>query len=209
MIARLTDDDVARMLAVLRPRGDAWRNGGSDEIDGSVMGQVFGGLGASYGPAFRRVVDLVDEFYCSTALETVDAWAREYGVPDGCDPFADVCEKVNAVGDTTPAYAVAAAARRGWSITIDQVFITNVEDCCCGLAQVGMASCGATNGVAWVISVSLSQSAAYVAQDSYPPLAGLMRAGDMLDCPADIAPLVCLLRRIGPAHADLDFITTI
>lgn len=200
-----TDEQLAQSLAAHRPRGDAWRNGGFDALDGSVMGDVFAALGAAFGPTDRRVCDLVDEFFCSSATETRDIWAREYGVPDGCDPFADICEKVNAVGDTTPAYAEAAAMLRGWSISIAEEFITRVEDCCMGMGLMGTMLMGAEQGVAWRITVDRGHSPAYQAPASTGPIMGLMLMGDVLDCLPDVEGLRCLIRRIAPAHIDLVF----
>lgn len=202
-----TDADVAAALAVLRPRGDAWRNGGADELAGSVMGLFFDALGAGFGPTHRRFCALVDEYFCSTAVETIDLWAAEHGVPDGCDPFADVCEKVNAVGDTVPAYSVAAASRRGWSIAIGEEFITSPMAGACGLGLAGAAICAAQTGVTWRITVDLAASPSFSGVRRRPALAGLAQAGGALVCPPDIGGLVCLIRRIAPAHADLIFTT--
>lgn len=202
-----TDEEVARGLATLRPRGDAWRHGGHDGLNGSTMAGFFAGLGAALGPTERRFCALIDEFFCSSAIETLDLWALEYGVPDGCDPFADVCEKVNAVGDSTPAYAVAAALRRGWSITVAQEFTTIVEDCCMGMGLMGTTIMGAEQGVAWRITIDLAASPSYSLPAEIEPLLGLILLGDGLNCGPDIEPLTCLIRRIAPAHADLDFIT--
>lgn len=200
-----TDAQLAVQLAALRPRGEAWRNGGFDALDGSVMGGFFAALGAAIGPTDRRVCDMVDQFFCSSATETLDIWAREYGVPDGCDPFADICEKVNAVGDTVPAYAEAAALRRGWSIAIAEEFITRVEDCCMGMGLMGTMLMGAEQGVTWRIVIDRAASPAYQAPASTGPIMGLMLMADVLDCDPDNEALRCLIRRIAPAHADLVF----
>lgn len=202
-----SDEQIARSLAALRPRGDAWRHGGFDALDGSGMGGFFGGLGAAFGPTDRRVCDMVDEFFCSSAAETLDLWALDFGVPDGCDPFEEVCDKVNAVGDTIPAYAQAAALRRGWSIAIAEEFITGVEDGCYGAGLYGTQLYAAEQGVAWRITVDLSASPAYQRYVDVEPLFGLMLHGDSFDCGPDIEGLKCLIRRIAPAHADLIFET--
>lgn len=202
-----SDQEVAAQIAALRPRGDAWRHGGHDGLDGSVMGRVFSAFGASFGPTERRFCALIDEFFCSSATETRDLWSAEYGVPDGCDPFADICEKVNAVGDGIPAYAGAAALKRGWSIAISEEFITVVQSCRMGNGRMGMLRMGAAQGVAWRIAVNLAASPAYVASDSRKPLMGRMLMGWAFDCGPDIEPLACLIRRIAPAHADLVFET--
>lgn len=202
-----SDAALGRQIATYRPRGDAWRHGGHDDLEGSVMGQVFAAFGAAFGPTERRLCALIDEFFCSSAVETRDLWALDHGVPDGCDPFADVCEKVNAVGDSIPSYAVAVALRRGWSLAIVQEFITLVQSCRMGHGRVGTLRMGAQDGVAWRITVDLANSPAYVAADSRKPLMGRMLLGYAFDCGPDIEPLVCLIRRIAPAHADLVFET--
>lgn len=202
-----TDADVEASIAALGPRGAAWRHGGHDALAGSTIGDFFDALGEVSGEADRRICALVDEYFCSTAAETLDLWALEYGVPDGCDPFADVCEKVNAVGDSIPAYAEAAALRRGWSISIDEEFITSVEDCSMGMGLMGTMLMGAENGVAWRVTIDLAASPSYAVPLDVEPLMGLMLMGDGLNCGPDIAPLACLIRRIAPAHADLIFQT--
>jgi uncharacterized protein YmfQ (DUF2313 family) len=202
-----TDEAVASAIAATRPRGAAWRNGGHDALGGSVQGQFFAGLGKAFGPTHRRICALVEEFFCATARETLPEWGIEYGAPDACDPFADICEKVNAVGDSTTAYAIAAALRRGWSITIREEFIVGSQDAAFGPRCFGAAIYGAQQGVAWLITVDLAASAAYVTAAGRPPIYGLHLFGDQLSCPPDIEPLKCLMRRISPAHADLSFET--
>jgi len=202
-----SDAEVAASIAALRPRGAAWRNGGHDALAGSTMGDFFDSLGEVAGEADRRICALVDEYFCSSAVETRDLWALEYGVPDGCDPFADVCEKVNAVGDSIPAYAEAVALKRGWSIGITEVFVTAVEDGSIGMGLMGTMLMGAVNGVAWTITINLAASPSYAVPLDVEPLMGLMLLGDGFNCGPDIAPLVCLIRRIAPAHADLIFQT--
>lgn len=201
------DAELAAALAALRPRGDAWRHGGFDALEGSIMGGFFQAMGAAFGPTDRRFCVLVDEFFCSTAVETRDLWALEYGLPDGCDPFADLCEKVNAVGDGVPAYAEAAALRRGWSVAIGEDFITLVQSCRMGRGRMGTLRMGAAEGVAWRIVVDLDNSPAFISGGQRKPLMGRMRMAYALDCGPDLSPLACLIRRIAPAHADLVFST--
>lgn len=203
----LSKAEWTEALAAIRPRGEAWRNGDFDGLSGSVMGQFFAGTAARFAAADARLCDLTDEFFCSTAVETRDLWMLEYGLPDGCDPFADVCEKVNAVGDTTPEYVTAAALRRGWSIAIAESFIIASQDACYGPRCYGAAIYGARQGVLWAVTVNLAASPAYQAVAGRPPLYGVHLYGDLLNCLPDIEPLRCLIRRIAPAHADLTFAT--
>jgi len=203
-----TDQQVAQSAAALRPRGDAWRHGGFDALEGSTIGRFFQGIGGAAGPVHRRLCALVNEFFCSTAVETVGLWQLEYGLPDACGPFTTACQKANAVGDSTAAYAIGVAAARGWSITILEEWVTYVEDCTLGLGQPGTLICGAENGVAWVVTINLSASPSYVPSGLDPPFLGRILAGDALNCDEDIYPVECTLRLIAPAHVDLVFLTT-
>jgi hypothetical protein len=201
-----TDQEVSLSAAALRPRGDAWRNGGHEEIDGSVMGLFFDGIGHAAGPTHRRLCDLVEEFFCSTAFQTRDLWQLEYGLPDACSPFLDLCAKINIVGDSTTDYVAAAAASRGWVITIAEEWITNSQEGRAKHARAGAARCAARTGVKWIVSVLRDLSPSYTAIALTPPLAGRLRAGLKLNCDAGIDPLRCLVRLIAPAHADLEIV---
>lgn len=202
-----TDADMAAALAALRPRGDAWRNGGGDELAGSVMGRFFNALGVAYGAAHRRICDLVNELFCSTANETIDAWQRDYGLPDACNPLANVCDKVNFVGDTTRASVIAEALQAGWVITIAEEFIFAAEDSLFGAGSFGPVIFGAEQGVLWAVTVDIAASPAMNDPQYQPPLFGLQLFGDAFACAPDVWPLECLIRRIAPAHADLTFTT--
>jgi uncharacterized protein YmfQ (DUF2313 family) len=202
-----SDEAVASSIAATRPRGSAWRNGGHDALAASGMGQFFTGLGKAFGPTHRRICALVEEFFCATARETLPEWSVDYASPDACDPFADICEKVNAVGDSTTRYAIGVAARRGWSITIREEWIVVTQDAAFGPRCFGAAIYGAQQGVAWLATVDLAASPAYVAAAGRPPLYGMHVFGDAFACPPDIEPLKCLIRRIAPAHADITFTT--
>lgn len=203
-----TNEQVALSAAALRPRGDAWRHGGFDALEGSTIGRFFAGLGSAAGPTHRRLCSMVDEFFCSTADETLDLWHLEYGLPDSCGPFLAVCDKANAVGDSTAAYTISSAAQRGWVIAIDEQWVTNVEDCTAGLGLAGTMICGAENGVTWQISVDLDASPAYQNTDLAPPIVSLLLTGDQLNCDADVDAVRCIVRLIAPAHTDLIFLPT-
>jgi uncharacterized protein YmfQ (DUF2313 family) len=203
-----TDAESAAALAALRPRGDAWRHGGHDALAGSVMGRVFAALGRATGAMERRICALVEEFFCATADETLDWWRLDYGMPDPCDPFADLCDKVQALGDSTTAYAVAVAARRGWSVTIAEEWTRRAETSRCGIMRAGTARPGAATGVTWAVRISLSASPSYRPPARRFPRAGRLRASQALACGPDTWPIECVLRRIAPAHANITFSLT-
>lgn len=200
-------DATATALHLGLPRGRAWRTTPGDALDGSVIGRFWRAVAGPMSAASRRLCSLIDEFFCSTAVETLDAWALDYGLPDPCDPFLDVCSKVSAVGDTTMSYAIAVAASRGWSISIAEEQITAAQSGTFGFSQFGSGIYAAQQGVVWRVVVSLPLSLAFTGVANRASVFGNGLFGLGFDCPPDIEPLRCLLRRIRPAQVELDITT--
>lgn len=151
-----------------------------------------------------RICAASEEFFCSTAVETRDGWMTEYGLPDACDPFPDLCAKVGAVGGTRCDYYAAVAARAGWSITCD----AGAEGCGSqpGAAQAGCAVPGARPGPARLrITIHLDDSPAYQAPSVPPPQAGCLKAGQRLACGPNVSPVICLIERVVHAHLDVSY----
>lgn len=199
--------DFERALLLLQRRGRAWQNAPHEVTDDTVLRRFWRAVGAALKAANDRLCALRAEFFCGSAAETLDWWRADYGLPDPCDPFADVCAKVRAVGDTTPAYATAAALPLGWVITISEEFIFAPQD---SLVDHGFADaliCDALQGVVWRVAVD-SASPAYVGFGSSIPYADNLYADRLLACDPDLSALECLLRRIAPAHVDLVFSIT-
>ncbi|NEW96652.1 hypothetical protein [Rhodopseudomonas sp. BR0G17] len=171
---------------------------------GYVQIGFFAAIGAVRNFVEKRLCDLRLEFWCATQTETRDLWMAEYGLPDACDPFPDLCAKVAALGGATCEYYTEKAAAIGWSISC------GVNDEQCG-AQAGCAYVGdaITGGVARAariyIDVSLGDSPAYAGAYFPPPIMGCLYAGDVLACEPDITPLVCLLDRIVQAHIEITY----
>ncbi|WP_315728738.1 hypothetical protein [Bradyrhizobium sp. SZCCHNS2015] len=209
----------------LQPRGRAWpsNDGGAtahryldwfSALAGAIPASwPWGFVDAGFWAAIARVRNFVEtrlcdlrlEFWCQTQRETHDEWMAEYGLPDACDPFPDLCTKVAAIGGTQCDYYAAIAARAGWSIAC-----TSVNAGCGGQAgdMAGCMSAGAIGGSSYiVIIVDLDKSPAYVAPSETPPLAGLLQAGGGLSCPPDMTPLQCILDRIVHAHIIIEYQT--
>ncbi|WP_315766488.1 hypothetical protein [Bradyrhizobium sp. SZCCHNS2005] len=117
-----------------------------------------------------RYCDLRLEFWCATHKETHDLWMAEYGLPDACDPFPDLCTKVAAIGGVSCEYYAAVAARAGWSITC-----ADITNDCGGSAGTFQAGCswpgGQIGGGRLLIIVDLDDSPAYVAPAGALPYA--------------------------------------
>lgn len=146
----------------------------------------------------QRACDLVAEFFCFSARETLEFWGADYGFPDPCDPWETLCEKVAAQGGATCEYITWAAARRGWAI--------GCSDCVTGGAMAGCIEVGCDTLCApecqpntLYITVRLADSPAYTAE-YVQPLAGRMTAGCSLLCEPNIEHVECLIERIKPAH---------
>lgn len=149
---------------------------------------------------YNRLCDLRLEFWCATHRETHDLWMAEYGLPDPCDPFPDLCTKVAAIGGTRCEYYSMIAARAGWTISCD------ISRSLCG-GRAGCAKAGRSrpgnrsSAAVMIIRVFTKESPAFVAGRSLASKAGRLKAGRGLTCAPNINPLRCILDRV--VHAEI------
>jgi hypothetical protein len=141
------------------------------------------------------------EFWCATHDKTHDGWLKEYGLPDECDPFPDLCAKVAAIGGTRCEYYQEIAARMGWAI--ECIKQTNFCGSLAGRrSMAGRARAGSVQGRAMLkIRVFLDQSEATRGGRYILPLAGRFLAGRRHSCGPDISALQCILTRV--IHAEI------
>lgn len=216
-----TSADVMSAVLALLPRGRAWQT----NEGGPMPGRETGFNPAAFNPdAFsterapksilyqywraysevlhfvtQRLCDLRKEFWCQSISETRDEWMTEYGLPDACDPFPDLCSKVAAIGGTRCEYYAAIAARSGWSIDCRDLW-TNCS-ARAGCAKAGCMRPGNRRAGGVVIVVYLDQSPAFAGTRHAKPKAGRLRAGRRLACGPDLLPLQCIMARI--VHAEV------
>lgn len=215
--------DVLASALQLLPKGRAWQsNEGGPEIPidrafnpdafnpdafsttsrgGSTLYRFWKAVADCFAFANQRLCDLRLEFFCATRRETDDLWMAEYGLPDACDPFPDLCTKVAAIGGSRCEYYAAIAARAGWSIGCrEDVFSCGSR---AGFSRAGKASAGATIGLATtIVTVFLNQSPALGPTGrNLATRAGRLRAGRRQSCGPDLSPLTCLMSRI--VHAQI------
>jgi hypothetical protein len=227
-----TADEVLSSALALLPRGRAWQSNEGGPVAGldrdfapgeysdafairyrrgSVLRRFWTAVAEVYAHLNRRLCDLRLEFWCATHSETHDLWMAEYGLPDDCDPFPDLCAKVAAIGGTRCEYYAEIAARAGWSIAcID-------KNKTCGVragsrrAKAGFAQPGAVRMQPYLtILVDLPASPAYVAGPRAKRVqAGAFKAGRRLIChvPAviNISALECLMARIVHAEVVIEY----
>jgi hypothetical protein len=225
-----TAGEIMESALALLPRGRAWQSqaggpvapidgGFADhafdpeafsvrERKGSVLWRFWRSVADVFAYLARRTCDLRLEFWCATHRETHDLWLAEYGLPDPCDPFPDLCAKVAALGGARCEYFNAIVARAGW--TVDCVDWTRACGSQTGCARAGNARAGTARGARLTLVVHLAESPAFEARVRHaPPLAGRLRAGNAITCPEpeDISALKCLINRIAPAHVEIDYVT--
>lgn len=224
-----TRQQMTDIAMALLPRGRAWQTneGGPDAgVAGgfsphgfqpdafaatarpaSVLHQFWSAVAEVFLFVAQRFCALRLEFWCATHSETHDLWMEEYGLPDACDPFPDLCAKVAAIGGTRCEYYAAIAARAGWSIDcID-------KENRCGTriggsrSKAGRARPGSARTQPYlVIVVDLKNSPAYVAGPrALRPQIGRIKVGRRLTCYVpeviNLTSLECLMARV--VHAEI------
>ncbi len=173
---------------------------------GFVQCGFIAAIGAVRNWIESRVCDLKGEFFCASANETLDLWNAEYGLPDQCDPFPNLCVKVGTFGGADVAYWTELAASLGWSIKITQP-PPNAPSMF-GASELGAAQFGSGVQPTQIdITVFLAESPAYVAQLGDPSIFGVMQFGARFGNLPDIASLTCAFDRIMPAHLTVVFTT--
>lgn len=220
-----TLEEITSSTLALLPRGRAWQtneggprrgfrggfSGGAfnenafatEDRDESVLWQYWRSFAVVMHYLTQRLCDLREEFWCSTINETRDEWMTEYGLPDACDPFPDLCTKVTALGGTRCEYYAEVAARSGWSITCSESIVFCGSRAGHSKALAGRARAGSTLGKATLrIIVNIGASDAYSTTKRFlAPLAGRFRAGRRHSCGPDLTPLKCIMSRI--VHAEI------
>jgi len=231
-----TKDEYLQQLMALLPRGRAWQSHedgivkslerypginaecGEAECGEAECGQpalvidrtVMAAYWAAYAEVLeymaRRACDLLDEFYCDTAHETLVDWGADYGFPDPCEPWNDLCEKVAARGGATCEYLVWAAARRGWVIECrDCQYGPSAAMAGCSQAGNAQLCAPACDPYTLTITIKTADSPAYTTR-SYPPLAGRASAGCTTLCSPSWQEVRCLIERVKPAHVQANYV---
>jgi len=190
----LTQEQTLDQLIKLLPRGRAWRT----DADAPVRRSFLNALAALYAYVEQRICALRLEFFCATETETNDVWMKQYGLPDACDPYPNLCAKVAAFGGTRCDYYAEIAALAGWSIECLDIMgcgsLTGRAKAGCGRAGRGRIQ----NEL--LVLVDLTASPSYKGGFHTPPLAGRIRSGMPMNCPPSVGPLDCVLERVVHAH---------
>jgi len=201
-----TKQECLEAALALLPRGRAWDNHDGGPRPESVLFQFWNAIAEVMEFVHARWCALLPEFFCRSAVETRDLWNAEYGLPDPCDPFPDLCTKVGAIGGASCSYLQALARSAGWEIECREALADACGDSV-GCANAGCAMPGGisqSGGLTFI--VHLGDSPAYAGKTLQQPYAGALGAGDALTCEPDISSLKCLLARVLHAHLDVSWI---
>lgn len=200
-----TKDDLIPQALALLPRGRAWGTHEGGPGPETTLYKYWSAVCDVFAFACRRLCALRLEFWCATQSETRDLWMAEYGLPDECDPYPDLCAKVAAQGGARCEHLVSVAARAGWVIDC-----ADATDACGDTADCAAADCAEAAGGpplnTIVIRVDLGASDAYAGGIETAPFAGALVADGSLACDPDISPLHCVLDRIIHAHLAVEYI---
>lgn len=219
------EETLAAVLALL-PRGRAWQSniGGpepyrdapfdpaafdpetfdTDSRPGSVMFRFWSAVATVFDYAHQRLCALALEMFCATASELRDQWMIEYGLPDPCDPFPDLCAKVSAIGGTRCEYYAAVAARAGWSVQCENTAIACGGQM--GCSRMGVGQMGAQRANVLRLIVSPADSPSFTGRMQTPPLMGRLMMGQPIACEPDISPLQCVIERIVHAEVEIEYV---
>lgn len=215
--------DVLSATLALLPRGRAWQTHEGGPLPGaveafnpdafnvdafstenrraSIIWQFWAAAASLFTFVNQRLCDLRLEFWCATQSETHDLWLIEYGLPDLCDPFPDVCTKVAAIGGTRCEYFAAIAARAGWVIDCSEAF----NECGTLIGSAGSLAGrmrpGHRRAAMFVVRVFLAESPAFTGDAFSRAQAKRFRTGRRLMCGPNISGLQCLMARM--VHAEL------
>lgn len=176
----------------------AWTGAEPDVTKLTVMEQYWAAFAEVLENLHQRACALLDEMFCERVSEMRADWEHEFGFPDACEAYYDLCEKMRARGGATCAYLVEMAARRGWAI--ECVDCDSYETSVAGWATAGCSAtlCSCEPGDLF-IRILTADSPAFTEPERYP-VAGHAVAGCFDICDPTPTDLICLLERIRPAH---------
>lgn len=194
-----TLEDCHAELRALLPSGLAWE--AAHRPDTGMWGFWRAVAHLTYY-AHTLICALREQFWCASTDVLRDQWLVEYGLPDACDPFPDLCAKVAALGGTQCAYYEEMARRAGWSL----VCLSENADCG-AYADNLILDCDVVGGdfdrSRLVFEVHVDDSPAYVAPEAGPISLDCTILDAAFGCDPDIGPLACILERVVPAHVEV------
>jgi len=191
-----TVEQEMQQLKKLLPRGRAW-----DTYIGGVRHAFFWAVAVILQAADAAVCSLGRQWFCATTDTLLPVWLAEYGFPDPCDPYADLCAKVRAIGGQTCDYFVGVAAEIGFAISCIPICGAQA-----GCAQAGCSQAGPKYGPGYLVFAVSESGSTSIGQQATPPQAGCYQSGQPNRCGVDLTSLDCVMQRICPAHRQIVYV---
>lgn len=191
----LSARDYRDQLAALMPAGAIWPR----DTDSNLM-QLLLALAQEFWRVDRRAGDLVRESDPRRALELLEDWERNYGLPDVCMADTEqtlearrdaLVSKMTTTGGQSRRYFIEICAALGYMVTI-----TEFRPCRVGVGRIGDAL---TNGP-WQYTWRVNAPAVTVR----PARSGVTSVGEPLRSWGN-KQLECKLSSLAPAHTILQF----
>ena len=180
------------MLQALMPPGGAWH--------GPVMTELLDVAAGELARVDARLTALLAESDPRRALELLDNWERELGLPGPCAAPAETLQlrreqahqALTGRGGQSPAWFIGLAARLGYTVTIEEFAPFRA-----GASRAGEPVYGEDWTWAWRVRVPEEETIR-------PFLAGQSTAGEPLAAWGNDL-LECTIRRLRPAHTRVLF----
>lgn len=167
------------------PPGRAWGTRPfTYERDTNIKRFIYG-LAGTWSRLEAAICNALNEWFCFTSLDDMDAWALDYGIPDDCELYnQSICAKVSAGGSPSADYLMRLLETNGyvgagrWLTGSDSEFP------------------GVRSTFRVVIDPALSPAFVHRTLLPFPfPLGYTTRFGS-----PDLDQVVCMLERYVPAH---------
>lgn len=102
-------------LFALLPPGRAWGTRPfTFDIDTNIK-RFIHAIAGSWAKLEADMCAALNEWFCFTSVMDIDAWMRDYGIPDDCDLYnQSVCAKVQVSGPPTSAYLLDLLEQNGY-----------------------------------------------------------------------------------------------
>lgn len=201
----------AQMCTVL-PRGRAWQTHNTDvPREKSIQQKFWWAMAGFIEWVNDEMCRVIDEYFCNTVSDLKQVALVEYGIPDDCGLYRDLCTKIRALPDDHCDYYAAVAAQLGYKVQCSVPRDIECYPCthtAAGMWAIGHAGFCAQSGVALRID--------YCPDDLPDPNCGTglsIMGHTAVGCePSCVQPqlpedLACVLDVIVPAHMAIETIT--
>jgi uncharacterized protein YmfQ (DUF2313 family) len=191
-----TGEAYKRLLQRLLPPGKAWTR-----APGARLTQVLAGAAQVLSRLDAQIEKIVIERDTRTTIDLLIEHETDLGLPDECTEVGATIEerrkaahaKLIALGAMSPDYYIGLAEALGYTVTIDEF-----TPFWCGVGACG-DPCGEQETIFfWRVNIETTEVSIFFT-------AGSSQCGDPLQTALQGNEVVCLLRRLKPAHTQLIF----